>query len=442
MHRDNDPLSSASVIRIFLSNDVTTGDFIRSVGIYFCSTQSTNQKASLANEIIPYYLTVEAKAKMLPTTSVTASASKSGVFVASTRPRNLHASHVAPAVPRDQASVPSVLERMALGTLAAAAALSLSLAPPALAAEPFLKSTGARGPLVREEEELFRLRQEEEGKVREELAQARSQFVTEAERNRGEGQLCATPFGIDVVGITEFVALTGALVGGVSARRRKQELERLNEQLRTINTQLRQQARAGTLFAPGLTYVPPTIGNGAAAKNGANGAATLTLPTGAVLPPRPVAMPKPAAAPSMPASSAAPAVSLMSIDEEDQRPEVKQCQAALKEGKKLLKDENAGAAMVRFEKALMLAKSLGDKVRERRAVRGLAATARMTSQPRQAIKYLEWVLDISKETGDHVGDADAYGTIADIYTDIGEFEKAAEFYDKYIDSMNKDGSPV
>ncbi len=28
------------------------------------------------------------------------------------------------------------------------------------------------------------------------------------------GRLCATPFGVDVVGITEVVALTGALVGG------------------------------------------------------------------------------------------------------------------------------------------------------------------------------------------------------------------------------------
>ena len=42
----------------------------------------------------------------------------------------------------------------------------------------------------------------------------------------------------------------------MSARRRKQELERLNEQLRTINTQLRQQARTGTIYAPGLTYAP------------------------------------------------------------------------------------------------------------------------------------------------------------------------------------------
>ena len=33
--------------------------------------------------------------------------------------------------------------------------------------------------------------------------------------------------------------------------------------------------------------------------------------------------------------------------------------------------------MVRFEKALMLAKSLGEKVQERRATRGLAASARL-----------------------------------------------------------------
>ena len=34
---------------------------------------------------------------------------------------------------------------------------------------------------------------------------------------------------------------------------------------------------------------------------------------------------------------------------------------ALKEGKRLLKEQNAGAAVVRFEKALLLAKCVGDK---------------------------------------------------------------------------------
>ncbi len=43
---------------------------------------------------------------------------------------------------------------------------------------------------------------------------------------------------------------------GISARARKAELERLNEQLRKINMSLRQQARAGTVYAPGLNYAP------------------------------------------------------------------------------------------------------------------------------------------------------------------------------------------
>lgn len=48
----------------------------------------------------------------------------------------------------------------------------------------------------------------------------------------------------------------GALVGGITARQRKEELERLNEQLRKINLSLRQQARAGTVYAPGGGFEP------------------------------------------------------------------------------------------------------------------------------------------------------------------------------------------
>lgn len=44
---------------------------------------------------------------------------------------------------------------------------------------------------------------------------------------------------------------------GFSARQRKDEVERLNEQLRKINLSLRQQAKAGTIYAPGLNYAPP-----------------------------------------------------------------------------------------------------------------------------------------------------------------------------------------
>ena len=91
--------------------------------------------------------------------------------------------------------------------------------------------------------------------------------------------------------------------------------------------------------------------------------------------------------------------------------------------------------MVRFEKALLLSRALGDGVQQRRAVRGLAAAARLQGQHRAAIGHLERVLELSREMGEYTGDADAYGVIADCYTDLGEFERAAEMYDKYIAAM-------
>ena len=44
---------------------------------------------------------------------------------------------------------------------------------------------------------------------------------------------------------------------------------------------------------------------------------------------------------------------------------------------RLLKERAGASALVRFERALMLAKFLGDKCQERRATRGLAAAARL-----------------------------------------------------------------
>lgn len=67
---------------------------------------------------------------------------------------------------------------------------------------------------MEEEARLFKLRQEIEGEARDELQRARMQLEDEA-RTSSSGKLCATPFGVDVVGITEVIALTGALVGGV-----------------------------------------------------------------------------------------------------------------------------------------------------------------------------------------------------------------------------------
>lgn len=81
----------------------------------------------------------------------------------------------------------------------------------------FLKHglSGGKGPLAEEEERLFKLRQEKEELVQKEISKQRQMFEREAKEGQLD-KLCATPFGVDVVGITEFIALTGALVGGMS----------------------------------------------------------------------------------------------------------------------------------------------------------------------------------------------------------------------------------
>jgi tetratricopeptide (TPR) repeat protein len=59
-------------------------------------------------------------------------------------------------------------------------------------------------------------------------------------------------------------------------------------------------------------------------------------------------------------------------------------------------------------------------------------------QYKEAIKYHSMVLNISKMTAEDAGVTEAYGTIADCYTELGELEKSGEFYDKYIARLQND----
>lgn len=337
--------------------------------------------------------------------------------------------------------------------------------PPPAKRAPFLTKSGARGLLAEEEERLYNLRLEKEGEVIQELDRARAELLEEENEPGRAGKLCATPFGIDLVGIIVFVALTGALVGGVSARSRKAEVERLNDQLRKINLSLRQQARAGTVYAPGLNYAPQPLSpagrplgellrESGEAGGGGGSAGILAAAAAAVAAPPPPAdvassssnapSPSPSSTPTSSSTNCESPSStsvVVSLDDEEVSTELRACVSALREGKRLLKEKRGPAAMVRFEKALMLAEALGDKVHEKRAVRGLAAAARLNGDRRGAIGHLRRVLALSNEAGEHVGDADACGNIADLYTELGQFERAAEFYDRYISRMATD-SPV
>lgn len=182
------------------------------------------------------------------------------------------------------------------------------------------------------------------------------------------------------------VALIGATVGGLLARQRKGELQRVNEQLRQINAALRRQAKIES-YAPSLSYAPV----GRIAEN--------------------------------------------EVIVDPKKPELI---SHLKSGKHFLRNQDPEKAYPEFKMALELAQSLKDPVEEKKAARGLGASLQRQGKYREAIKFHKVVLKISEREGEDSGNTDAYGAIADCYTELGELEQAGKFYDQYIARLQSD----
>ncbi|RLM94088.1 protein FLUORESCENT IN BLUE LIGHT, chloroplastic-like [Panicum miliaceum] len=112
--------------------------------------------------------------------------------------------------------------------------------------------------------------------------------------------------------------------------------------------------------------------------------------------------------------------------------------AYLRTGKNYLRNQTPDKAFPEFKAALDLAQALGDHVEEKKAARGLGASLQRQGKYKEAIKYNSMVLNISKMTGEDAGVTEAYGAIADCYTELGELEKTGKFYDKYIARLESD----
>ncbi|KAM3356005.1 protein FLUORESCENT IN BLUE LIGHT, chloroplastic [Capsicum galapagoense] len=183
------------------------------------------------------------------------------------------------------------------------------------------------------------------------------------------------------------VALIGATVGGLVARQRKAELQRLNEQLRQINTALRRQAKIES-YAPTLSYAPV---------------------------------------------SGKISESQVIID-----PKKEELIFHLKNGKNFLRNQALEKAFLEFKTALGLAQDVKDPIEEKKAARGLGASLQRQGKYREAIEYHSMVLDISARNGEESGSTEAYGAIADCYTELGDMERAGKYYDQYIARLQSD----
>nr|XP_043609284.1 protein FLUORESCENT IN BLUE LIGHT, chloroplastic-like [Erigeron canadensis] len=183
------------------------------------------------------------------------------------------------------------------------------------------------------------------------------------------------------------VALIGATVGGLLARQRKAELLRLNEQLRQINTALKRQAKIES-YAPALSY--------------------------------------------------APAAARVSENEVIVDPKKQELISHLKKGKNFLRNQNPDKAFFEFKTALELAQNIKDHIEEKKAARGLGASLQRQGKHQEAIKYHSMVLSISEREGEDSGNTEAFGAIADCYTELGDLERAATYYDQYIARLQAD----
>lgn len=284
--------------------------------------------------------------------------------------------------------------------------------------------------LKEEEAKLKALRFEREAERVREINEIRQLEEQKARAQVANGNtLCVTPFGVDVVGITQTVALVGAIGAGLTSNARKAEIAELNEKLRAVNSTLRAQIRQPVAPNPSGVYQ-----DGGVAVNRKNIADDVTSGTSvtAAGPMDSMDLEEETASAARAAdASAAPAES--ATDAELKR--------ALRDGRALLKEETEPAykrSLELFEKALTLARMVGDTTQTRRATRGLAASKRGLGDRKGAITHLKEVLEMRQLVGDAAGDTDALGAIADIYTELGDLENAGKYYDLYLDALNNE----
>ena len=285
-------------------------------------------------------------------------------------------------------------------------------------------------------DELARVREQEMKKVdilnaEADSFKAQQERIEEKSRDavaRGEA-LCVTPSGIDIVGITELLALIGATASGIRARQQKIIVDELNEKLRAINQSLTARSKRN-----------PT---GMGASLGYAGAQMAGTPVDSPM----------SASMSELASGSKDEAAIKNIGDDASKggkktdfavgpedsvddSEYDETRVNLKKGRQLLREKSYQEAISSFEKALALSRMNGDQIKMRRAVRGLGATKKAMGELSDAIKYMEEVLDISKAIKDYTGDMDAVGSIADMYTELGDLEKAGEYYDMYLSKIN------
>ena len=84
------------------------------------------------------------------------------------------------------------------------------------------------------------------------------------------------------------------------------------------------------------------------------------------------------------------------------------------------------------EKALKIAREMGDKQSEETTLKNLGIAYSALGQVEKAIKYYEDALVIAREIGDRRGEGNRLGNLGNAYSNLGQVEKATEYYENAL----------
>mmetsp|Transcript_7921 Transcript_7921/g.12697 ORF Transcript_7921/g.12697 Transcript_7921/m.12697 type:complete len:202 (+) Transcript_7921:396-1001(+) len=183
------------------------------------------------------------------------------------------------------------------------------------------------------------------------------------------------------------VGLVGATVTGYLAARRRDEIKALNDQLRNINAELRSRENALLEKDAVISYVEK--------RADANGAG-----------------------------------------DDDMDPEEQKVYALIDEGNSDIGKGNESEGIEKLSLALLTADKLQNKRFSVNARRALAGGYQKIGEYDEALKSLLTAFHLAAGYPEAVHSRVALtGEIADLYTDMGELKKAAEYYDMWLAGM-------
>ncbi|CAL8470685.1 g10227 [Coccomyxa elongata] len=214
-----------------------------------------------------------------------------------------------------------------------------------------------------------------------------------------------------LIGLQAF-ALVGCLVTGTLARRRRIEVEGLNNRLRQINSELLQRSSVEELVCSADEDREAVLAYRNALEN------------------------------ALDAPAAAHPVEGYGPDNMSMAQARRTLSGLLRKGKEALRESDPSEAILAAKQALRIARELMDVRAERAVLRLLARGYRADGKLERSLKALHQSLELSSKLEESSGDVDVLGAIGDLYTDLGDLEKAGEYYDRCIKAIQEDPSSM